>query len=136
MNIRLFNALPNDAYKIRIKVFGDEQGFVDEIDKIDTVATHFVVYYDDTAVATCRVFEKDNSYILGRFAVLKDYRKKGIGRFLLSEVEKYVKSKGYNSLFLHSQLRAVEFYKKCGYNTFGEIELEENYPHIWMEKTF
>lgn len=136
MEIKIFNNLPDEAYKIRTTVFCDEQGFVDEIDGIDSNATHFVVYYDKKAVATCRVYFKDNKFILGRFAVLKEYRKMGIGHQLISSVEKFVKSKGYNLLILHSQLRAVEFYQKCGYSTYGEIELEENHPHIWMKKLF
>ena len=136
MTINTFTSLCDDAYKIRLTVFGEEQGFVDEIDSIDFFATHFVVYENNLPVATCRIFEKDNKYILGRFAVIKEYRKKGVGKNLLLFVEDFVKSKGYSSLHLHSQLRAVQFYEKCGYVTYGEIEYEENYPHIWMNKIF
>ncbi len=134
MNIKTFDFLCKEAFDIRISVFCDEQGFVDEIDDIDKVATHFVAFCEEMAVATCRVFKKDNNYFLGRFAVVSAYRKKGIGRALLTAAENFVKSKGFDTLSLHSQLRAKEFYEKCGYEAFGEIELEENYPHIWMKK--
>jgi len=66
--------------------------------------------------------------------VIKAFRKNGIGRKLLTAAEEYVKNKGYNELRLHSQIRAAVFYEKCGYHRFGEIELQENYPHIWMKK--
>lgn len=134
MEIKVYNSLPEEAFAIRIKVFCDEQGFVDEIDDTDNAATHFVAFDGDKAIATCRVFLKDNNYVLGRFAVIADYRKRGIGRALLNFAECYVKKHGYNCLTLHSQLRAALFYEKCGYSSYGELELEENYPHIWMKK--
>ncbi len=134
MEVIIFDKLPKEAYDIRIEVFAKEQGFVDEIDAIDGFATHFVAFDGEKGIATCRVFLKDDEYILGRFAVLKNYRKRGVGRLLLASAENFVINKGGCSLSLHSQIRAVEFYKKCGYITFGDIELEENYPHIWMKK--
>jgi predicted GNAT family N-acyltransferase len=135
MNILAFDFLPKEAMDIRIKVFCDEQGFVDEMDDIDSFSTHFLVFDNDKAVATCRLFEQNGKHILGRFAVLKDYRNKGVGRLLMSFVEDTLLSVGYNELYLHSQLRAKKFYEKCGFVSFGEIDCEENCPHIWMKKS-
>ena len=134
MKVLSYDYLPKVAFEIRVKVFMDEQGFKDEIDLTDSFATHFLVFDDEKAVATCRIFEKDGRYILGRFAVIKEYRKQGVGRLLLNAVEQKVKENGHNQLILHSQIRAKQFYEKCGYVSFGDIELEENYPHIWMKK--
>ena len=134
MKILSYDYLPQDAFDIRVKVFMDEQGFVDEMDETDSFATHFLAFDGEKAVATCRVFQKNGQFILGRFAVLKEYRKQGVGRLLLNAAEQKVKELGGSELILHSQLRAKEFYEKCGYVCFGEIELEENYPHIWMKK--
>ena len=136
MNIFSFSYLPQEAFEIRKTVFMDEQGFVDEMDDIDSKATHFLVFDGDNAIATCRIFSKDEELFLGRFAVLKEYRNKGIGRLLLSFVEETALKMGYNSIKLHSQIRARDFYQKCGFVPFGEVELEENYPHIWMMKDF
>ena len=52
----------------------------------------------------------------------------------MSEVEKFVLKNNGKFIKLHSQIRAVEFYKKVGYTPYGEIEPEEGYPHIWMKK--
>jgi predicted GNAT family N-acyltransferase len=136
MEILSYDYLPQEAFDIRVKVFMDEQGFVDEMDEIDSFATHFLVFYDGKAVATCRIFVRDGDYILGRFAVLKEYRQKGIGKSLLKFAEQKAMEFGAKCLLLHSQLRAIGFYEKCGYSTFGQVELEENYPHIWMQKSF
>jgi len=122
---------------VRITVFVDEQGFRDEFDEIDNIATHLLMLDDsDHPIATCRVFRKDNTdtYIIGRLAVVKEHRGKGLGAFMLREAENYVASVGGRYLTLHSQCRAQNFYAKCGFMAHGEIEYEENCPHIWMTK--
>jgi len=136
MYIRTYNVIPDEARRIRNEVFIKEQGFVYEYDDIDKTATHFVLFADsDIPVATCRVFTKDGSYILGRLAVLKEYREKHYGSEILKEAENHVKNIGGECLMLHSQCRITDFYKKLGYIEFGEIEYEEDCPHIWMKKT-
>ena len=35
---------------------------------------------------------------------------------------------------LHAQIQAQQFYEKQGDLPYGEIEYEENCPHIWMLK--
>ena len=56
MEVKIFDYLPEDAYKIREDVFIKEQGFVNELDEIDNIATHIVLYIDNEPVGTCRVF--------------------------------------------------------------------------------
>lgn len=135
-NIKSFNYLPEDALDLRIKVFVEEQGFYDELDETDKMATHLVLYSDDKAIATCRVFvgEDRDFYILGRLCVLKEYRGVGVGKTLLTEAEKAVIELGGKTLCLHSQYQAREFYKKQGYIEYGEIEYEQDCPHIWLKK--
>lgn len=136
MQIKTYNVIPKEAKHIRNEVFVKEQGFVNEFDEIDKTATHFVLFDGcEKPVATCRVFRKDGSYILGRLAVLKDHRKKHYGSLILKEAEEYVGKSGGKSLLLHSQCRIKEFYKKLGYAEFGEIGYDEDCPHIWMKKT-
>ncbi|MEE1187155.1 MAG: GNAT family N-acetyltransferase [Acutalibacteraceae bacterium] len=135
MKIITTNSLDDNAIFIRQKVFVEEQGFFDEFDDNDKKATHFIAFDDNgNAVGTCRVFKCDDGYMFGRLAVLKEYRKNKIGSHLMSEVEKFVLKNNGKFIKLHSQIRAVEFYKKVGYTPYGEIEPEEGYPHIWMKK--
>lgn len=45
--------LPDAAKTVRKTVFEDEQGFIDEFDKTDEIATHFVMFDEnDRPVAT------------------------------------------------------------------------------------
>lgn len=137
MEIKVYNTLPEEAINLRIRIFVDEQGFVDEIDDIDNTATHFLLFNDDnTPIATCRIFESEESgvYILGRLCVLKEYRGKNSGTLMLQAAEKEVIKKGGNTLILHSQLHAKAFYEKSGYEQDGPLEYEQDQPHIWMKK--
>ncbi len=122
------------ALAVRVTVFVAEQGFHDEFDETDSVATHFVAYESGEPVGVCRVFVRDGGWVLGRFAVLAENRGRGIGRMLIAAAEEYVRAEGGAELSLHSQLRASEFYAKCGYTAVGEPYLEEGCPHITMKK--
>lgn len=137
MKAEFFNFLPEEAHDIRIKVFIEEQGFENEFDSIDEEAVHILVRNDEDApVATCRVFWNDrmNSHVLGRLAVLKECRGMGIGSDVVMKALEYVEKSGGKKLMLHSQCSAIRFYEKLGFSSFGEVEYEEDCPHIWMIK--
>lgn len=135
--IKCFEFLPEDSKYIREEVFVKEQGFNEEFDTVDLYAYHFVAY-DEKGIplGTCRIFtEKDpNVYYLGRLAVMKNARTNGVGRSLLKSAEQKALELRAVELQLHSQCRAQIFYEKCGYTAYGEIELDEGCPHIWMKK--
>ena len=56
MQIKKYDYLPEEASRIRQKVFCQEQGFDDEFDDMDAIATHIVLFDADKPVATCRIF--------------------------------------------------------------------------------
>lgn len=138
MKIKIYEKkLPDCAKTIRHVVFEDEQGFVDEFDDTDDIATHFVMFdEDENPVATCRVFWDENmgSYLLGRLAVIKEYRHQNIGSLMMQEAEKYISSIGGNSITLHAQCQASGFYNKQGFVEFGNVDDEQGCPHVWMKK--
>ena len=136
MTIEKYNEIPEGARFVREAVFKDEQGFVNEFDNIDRIAVHFLMSDNGKPVATCRVFteEKEDEYILGRLAVMKEYRGDHLGSKILAEVDKFVRSEGGRLIRLHSQCTARKFYESNGYEAYGEIEDDEGCPHIWMKK--
>ena len=137
MKILSFNFLPEEAIIIRQKVFVEEQGFKYEFDEIDSASTHFVLFDDkETPIATCRVFfsNERNSFILGRLAVIKEHRGKNIGKSIVEEAEKHVQRNAGKEIQLHAQCRITPFYERLGFTPFGDIEYEEDCPHIWMKK--
>ncbi len=135
-SIKIYSEIPGCAIDIRKTVFVDEQGFYDDIDETDGVASHIVMFEGDTAIATCRVFKKQEPdiYMMGRLAVLKNYRGQGIGTRVLTAAEELARSLGGSYLCLHAQYQAKGFYTACGFSEHGEIEYEQDAPHIWMFK--
>lgn len=136
MTIKEYKQFPEEALTIRKKVFVEEQGFIDEFDEIDKVSKHLLVFEEGKAIATCRVFydQEKQSYMLGRLAVLKEYRGKKIGSKVLQAAEDVVRRDGGESILLSSQERVISFYEKQGYVKEGDSFLDEGCPHIWVRK--
>lgn len=134
---KTYCTLPEDAILIRKLVFMEEQGFVNEFDDKDNAAKHIVLYNDENrAVSTCRYFldEENRVCIVGRIAVLKEFRHKHYGRLVLCEAERQAKMAGIDKIRLAAQMQAVGFYQKQGFMIDGKEFMEEHCPHIWMYK--
>ena len=130
---KIYNYLPQNALLLREEVFLCEQGFEVEKDIIDDIAYHIVIEIDNEVVATCRVFD-DNGWVLGRICVKREWRGRGLGLRIIDEAESFIKKQGGTSIRLHAQKRVVDFYKRCGYIPYGEVDYEEWCEHIWMKK--
>ncbi|MCW2256113.1 putative GNAT family N-acyltransferase [Providencia alcalifaciens] len=127
--------LVKHAFELRQQVFTHEQGFPAEIDvdEYDDSALHVVLYLENTPAAVLRCILQNNALIkVGRVAVLKEHRGKGIGRELMKFVEFYGKEQQYQTIGLSSQHIAVAFYETLGYHTEGEKYNEEGMDHIYM----
>ena len=114
-----------------------EQGFAQEVDldERDSESIHILVYDNNKAIATGRMFkESDDTYHIGRIAVLKNYRGLKIGSLILEVFEKKAKELGAKNVVLGSQIDKTEFYIKNGYQKYGDIFDDANYPHVMMKK--
>lgn len=134
---KTYGILPEDAIRIRRSVFMEEQGFVEAFDDKDKMAKHIVLYTEkNKAAAVCRWFSgKEKSVcIVGRVAVVKEFRNRKYGSLILGEAERQAKIAGMREIRLAAQKQAVKFYQKQGYQTDGNEFLEEFCPHIWMYK--
>lgn len=136
MTIKCFDKLPDEAVKIRTLVFMEEQGFKNEFDSIDDIATHIVMFDGNVPVAVGRFFPSENKgeYIVGRVAVKKEYRGKNLGAEMLKACEKEIAKIGGTAVTVSAQVQAENFYKKQGYVSVGETYLDEHCPHIKMIK--
>ena len=135
MVIKVFNEFTTEAKSIREEVFIHEQGFSYDYDNLDDVAAHIVLFDGETPVGTCRILESEESgvYFFGRLAVKKECRKNGAGSMLVEAAKEHALKSGGKRVILHAQLQAKEFYLKQGFLEYGEIEYEEDCPHIWMK---
>lgn len=134
--IKTYHTLPPQAEEIRREVFMREQGFTNEFDQIDAIATHLVLYHQGQPAGVCRFFPASQPGVwdFGRLAVKRQYRDKHFGSLLLEEAEEQVRRLGGKKLTLMAQIRVQRFYEKNGYKPVGEPCSDEGCPHIWMEK--
>ena len=113
----------------------------EELDHFDVTATHFRLKYafapevPERIVATARIVDKGHGVAkIGRVAVLKEYRGKGIGFTLMREVERYAARAGFNEALLEAQCHAIPFYEKLGYVAEGDIFLDAGIEHRLMRR--
>lgn len=127
--------LPEEARLLRTLIFIEEQGFVREFDDLDDAAVHIVAFDGDKPIGTCRYYPRpDGSYAIGRIAVAREYRGKGVGSALVLEAERRVALLGAKTTVVSAQLRAAGFYRSLGYIEQGSPYPEEHVPHILMAK--
>ncbi|MDF2544027.1 MAG: GCN5-related N-acetyltransferase [Herbinix sp.] len=126
-----------EVYHIRKKVFQEEQGITPEedFDDLDQESIHVIVYEDSNnkkAVATGRIYYNGVNCKIGRVAVLKEYRGKQYGDFVVRMLINKALTSGVPEVYLNAQLSTVGFYEKIGFQTVGDIYEEVGIPHIKM----
>ena len=136
-HIKTFNtdndALAEIAFSIRQKVFVDEQKVDarEEYDEHEKESTHYLLSKDEHPIGTARWRHTDQGIKLERFAVLKEHRGEGAGSFLVNAVLQDVLP--FNKkLYLHSQVTAVNLYKRAGFVAEGQLFYEANIAHYKM----
>ena len=124
------------AFEIRNLVFCEEQKVSKEIefDGLDQFCNHYLAKINELPIGTARVREqKKGTFKIERMAVLKRYRKKGVGRAIMKKILKnYLNSSKINKLILNSQIEAKDFYKKFGFVEVGNEFVEANIKHQKM----
>ncbi len=121
--------------QVRDEVFVIEQQIArhDELDDRDVSCLHTLAYENDKPVATGRLdVEKDGK--IGRIAVLKAYRRRGIGTRVMESLVQAAREQGLRRIWFHSQISAVPFYLRMGYQASGEEFEEAGIPHVLMER--
>ncbi len=117
---------------IREVVFVVEQEVPPEIeyDEFEESSTHILARIDGEAVGTARWRQTDQGQKLERFAVLKSARGQGVGEALVNFILEQIEDK--HTSYLNSQVVAIDFYKRCGFEAIGGIFYEADIPHRKM----
>ncbi|MFD1885445.1 GNAT family N-acetyltransferase [Paenibacillus wenxiniae] len=125
------------AKHIRQHVFVEEQGVpledeFDDYDRLDAACTHLLVYYNEQLAGTGRWRLVDGTAKLERICLLPEFRKYGLGRFLIDGLEQQARKQGLRHFQLHGQSQAAPFYEKLGYRIFSVPFMEDGIEHVWM----
>ena len=123
-----------DARPIRLTVFVEEQRVPVEIewDDQDETSLHALAYTEDgKAIATGRLLPDGH---IGRMAVLKEWRGKGVGGAILERLVTVARERGDKKIELFAQTHAIPFYHRYGFVENGEIFEEAGIPHQAMRR--
>lgn len=122
------------AYAIRIRVFVREQGVPEEIelDEDDPKAIHLLATVNGKPVGTARIVIKNGRAKIGRMAVLKSYRGRGVGSALLKRAIESARRRRTKAIYLHAQVPVVGFYERMGLRSVGRVFMEAGIPHLKM----
>ena len=118
---------------IRRAVFIEEQHVPEELewDAVDPSCYHVLALSaDGTPIGTGRLVPDGH---IGRMAVLKEWRGKGVGSVILETLLSYARMEKFDTVKLHAQTHAVDFYRKHGFTASGKKFLEAGILHRHME---
>ena len=149
------------AFDVRKRVFMDEQGYENEFDQIDDDprCIHVTLYVDGEVAGCSRVFPEEleraaaldapkspacefddgigasETYLLGRVAVLGEYRRRGLASEIVRASDDAARAAGARLVKLHAQECVRDLYAKMGYTQISDVDYEdEGQPHLWMAK--
>lgn len=125
--------------QLRSEVFVVEQNCVyQDIDSKDQKATHLLGFLDQTLVAYARLFQAGDYFeqaSIGRVVVSPAHRSKSFGHELMreaiGEVEQHFQT---DKITISAQVYLKAFYESHGFVAVGETYLEDDIPHIKMQR--
>jgi predicted GNAT family N-acyltransferase len=106
--------------------------------RYDEKALHLLALEGTVPIGTARLVypPASDKFKLGRLAVRKRGRGKGIAQKLILGLEVAAKELGAKEIYAGSQVPVRPLYEKCGYHVMGDEYLDEGQPHMAMLKRF
>jgi predicted GNAT family N-acyltransferase len=124
------------AIAVREQVFCREQGvpLAEEVDGLDDRAEHLVALAPDgrRVIGTLRLLIDGDKAKIGRVAVERDWRRRGIAARMLDLAVARARELGSVRARLAAQLQAVALYEQAGFVVESDEFAEAGIPHVWM----
>jgi predicted GNAT family N-acyltransferase len=122
------------AGPLRFAIFVGEQNVPEgiELDDQDEHCLHAIAYdVDGKAIGTGRLLPDGH---IGRMAVVKDWRRRGVGAEILRALMDEARRRGHAEVQISAQLQAKEFYAGFGFEPEGKIYTEAGILHQKMRR--
>ncbi|TWI03728.1 putative GNAT family N-acyltransferase [Luteimonas cucumeris] len=119
---------------VRETVFVHEQNvpLEEEWDDLDPLCLHVVARdADGRPIGTGRLTPERK---IGRMAVLREWRGKGVGDAMLLSLVEVARQRGWRELALNAQVSAAAFYARHGFVPYGERFFEAGIEHQAMRR--
>lgn len=117
---------------IRTAVFIHEQQIPEDLewDEFDLISMHVLALNsDEQPIGTARLLPDGH---IGRMAVLKEWRGKGLGTAMLLRILEELRNRHMQKAILNAQTTAIKFYEKFGFQVLGKEFTEAEIPHVKM----
>lgn len=130
-------AWPDDEqalHALRHEVFVAEQNVPEEIewDGRDAQCLHAIAHSATGEVVGCGRLLPDGH--IGRMAVRREWRSRGVGRALLEHLVALAAVNGHARVVLNAQTHAEGFYRRFGFVPLGEPFTEAGIAHQAMQR--
>ncbi len=122
------------AGPLRFAIFVGEQNVPSgiELDDLDASCMHAVAYdVDNKPIGTGRLLPDGH---IGRMAVVKEWRRRGIGVEILQALVDEARKRGHAEVVVSAQLQAAEFYREQGFAAEGKVYEEAGILHQKMRR--
>jgi predicted GNAT family N-acyltransferase len=122
------------AGPLRFAIFVGEQNVPAgiELDDKDAACVHAIAYDEaGKAIGTGRLLPDGH---IGRMAVVKEWRRRGIGAALLEALIEEARRRGHQEVVLSAQLQALEFYRVHGFVAEGKVYEDAGILHQQMRR--
>ena len=123
------------ASPLRFAIFVGEQNVPPgiELDEMDEKSLHALAFDDaGKPIGTGRLLPDGR---IGRMAVVKEWRRRGVGADLLEALVEEARRRGFREVKLSAQLQAAEFYRAHGFVAEGKVYEEAGILHQAMRRS-
>ena len=116
---------------VRRAVFVVEQNVPEELewDEADAVSQHALASADGVPIGTARLLPDGH---IGRIAVLRAWRGRGVGAALLTAMIDAARQRGFATVLLNAQVQALDFSRRFGFVAEGDVFPDAGIPHRAM----
>jgi predicted GNAT family N-acyltransferase len=123
------------AAPLRFAIFVGEQNVPAgiELDDLDEKCMHAIAFDEaGKPIGTGRLLPEGK---IGRMAVVKEWRRRGVGAELLEALVAEAQRRGHTEVKLSAQLQAAEFYRSHGFVAEGKVYEEAGILHQMMRRS-
>ncbi len=122
------------VFELRWKVFVVEQKVPPDLerDEEDAWAVHILAEESGAVIGCARLLLSEGEAHIGRFAVQKSCRGRGVGAAICRFIIEHCRNTGYPYIWLNAQLHAAGFYERLGFVGEGETFYDAGIEHIRM----
>ena len=89
---------------------------------------------DNTIIGSVRANSKDGTTHIGKLMVHPDYRRRGYGIKLLTEIENCFPKTRFELFTATKSVNNIRLYQKMGYEIFGQKRINDELVFVYMEK--